>query len=66
MDDDSLSASTLILADSFLEKLPTKNIGTGMFAIGGSKVRPRIGIDGPLDQPGIQPQGKDGHLHAAL
>jgi hypothetical protein len=36
-----LSTSTLILADQ-LEKLPTKSIGTGMFAIGGSKVRPRI------------------------
>jgi GWxTD domain-containing protein len=41
MDDDMLSTSTLILADQ-LEKLPTKSIGTGMFAIGGSKVRPRI------------------------
>jgi len=43
MDEDVLSASTLILAD-VIEKLPTKNIGTGPFSIGGSKVRPRIGL----------------------
>ncbi len=42
MEDDVLSSSTLILADK-LEKVPTKSIGTGMFVIGGSKVRPRIG-----------------------
>ena len=42
MEDDVLSASTLILADQ-LEKVPTKSIGAGMFVIGGSKVRPRIG-----------------------
>ncbi|MGA3188875.1 MAG: GWxTD domain-containing protein [Bryobacteraceae bacterium] len=41
MDDDVLSASTLILADQ-LEKVPTKSIGTGFFVIGSSKVRPRI------------------------
>jgi GWxTD domain-containing protein len=41
MDDEKLSGSSLILAD-VLEKLPTKNIGTGQFVIGGSKVRPRI------------------------
>jgi GWxTD domain-containing protein len=43
MEDDILSASTLILADK-LEKVPTKSIGTGPFVIGGSKVRPRIGM----------------------
>jgi GWxTD domain-containing protein len=41
MDDDALSASSLILADQ-LEKVPTKSIGTGFFVIGSSKVRPRI------------------------
>jgi GWxTD domain-containing protein len=41
MDDDVLSASTLILADQ-LEKVPTKSIGTGYFVIGSSKVRPRM------------------------
>ncbi len=42
IDDDILGSSTLILADQ-LEKVPTKSIGTGMFVIGSSKVRPRIG-----------------------
>jgi len=36
-----LSASSLILAD-IIEKVPTKNIGTGQFVIGTSKVRPRM------------------------
>ena len=42
IDDDVLGSSTLILADQ-LEKVPTKSIGTGMFVIGSSKVRPRLG-----------------------
>jgi GWxTD domain-containing protein len=42
MEDDVLSASSLILADQ-IEKVPTKNIGAGPFVIGTSKVRPRIG-----------------------
>ena len=42
IEDDVLGSSTLILADQ-LEKVPTKSIGTGMFVIGTSKVRPRIG-----------------------
>ena len=42
MEDDVLSASSLILADQ-IEKVSTKSIGTGMFVIGGSKVRPRVG-----------------------
>ena len=58
LEDDVLSASTLILADQ-LEKLPTKNIGTGMFAIGGSKVRPRIGMAIP-DQPAFSRKEKMG------
>jgi len=47
MDDDTLSASSLILADK-LERVPTKSIGTGMFVIGGSKVRPKLGLTDPL------------------
>jgi GWxTD domain-containing protein len=46
MDDDTLSASSLILADK-LERVPTKSIGTGMFVIGGSKVRPKLGLADP-------------------
>ena len=41
-DEDKLAASSLILADT-IEKLPTKSIGGGMFSIGDSKVRPRVG-----------------------
>jgi GWxTD domain-containing protein len=41
-DEESLGASTLILAD-VLEKVPTRSIGTGQFVIGASKVRPRVG-----------------------
>jgi len=46
MDEDSLSASSLILAD-ILERVPTKSIGTGPFVIGGSKVRPKLGLADP-------------------
>jgi hypothetical protein len=46
MDEDNLTASSLILADK-LEKVPTKSIGTGMFVIGGSKVRPKLGLTDP-------------------
>ena len=42
VEDDQLAASSLILADT-IEKVPTKSIGSGMFVIGTSKVRPRIG-----------------------
>jgi GWxTD domain-containing protein len=41
MEDDTLTASSLILAD-LIEKLPTKSIGVGQFAIGTSKVRPKM------------------------
>jgi hypothetical protein len=41
-DDDKLAPSSLILAD-IIEKVPTKSIGTGMFVIGDTKVRPRLG-----------------------
>ena len=42
LDPDNLSTSTLILADS-IEPVAMRNIGTGQFVIGSSKVRPRIG-----------------------
>jgi GWxTD domain-containing protein len=41
-DEDKLSSSSLILADT-IEKLPMKSIGGGMFSIGDTKVRPRMG-----------------------
>lgn len=41
-DDEKLGMSSIILADQ-LEKVPTKNIGSGQFVIGTSKVRPRMG-----------------------
>jgi hypothetical protein len=40
--EDRLASSSLILADT-IEKLPTKSIGGTMFAIGDTKVRPRLG-----------------------
>jgi hypothetical protein len=39
--DDKLAVSSLILADH-MEKVPTKNVGTGSFVIGDTKVRPRV------------------------
>ncbi len=41
MEDDTLSSSSLILAD-LIEKVDSKSIGTGLFVIGGAKVRPRM------------------------
>jgi len=41
LDDDQISASTIILAD-VIEKVPSKSIGTGQFVIGTTKVRPRV------------------------
>lgn len=41
-DDEQLSASSLILAD-LLEKVPSRQIGTGPFVIGNTKVRPAVG-----------------------
>ena len=41
-DDEKLGQSSLILSD-IIEKVPTKSIGTGMFVIGDTKVRPRLG-----------------------
>jgi GWxTD domain-containing protein len=40
-DEDKLQASTLILADQ-IQRVPAKQIGTGQFVLGASKVRPRI------------------------
>src|SRR5579862_1104695 len=41
-DEEKLASSSLILADK-IEALPTTSIGGGMFAIGDTKVRPRVG-----------------------
>jgi GWxTD domain-containing protein len=40
-EEEKLAMSSLMLAD-LIEKVPTKNIGTGQFVIGASKVRPRL------------------------
>ncbi len=40
-DDDKLASSTLIVADD-VQPVPTNSIGTGMFVIGTTKVRPRV------------------------
>jgi GWxTD domain-containing protein len=40
-DEEKLQASTLILADQ-IEHVPAKQIGTGQFVLGSSKVRPRL------------------------
>ncbi len=39
--DDKLASSTLILADK-MERVATKDVGTGSFVIGATKVRPRV------------------------
>lgn len=40
--DDTLESSSLILAD-LLQQVPTTDVGTGPFVIGGTKVRPSVG-----------------------
>jgi GWxTD domain-containing protein len=40
-DDDRLAASSLIVADK-MQPVSTKEIGTGMFVIGNTKIRPRV------------------------
>src|SRR5256886_2236168 len=40
-DDDKLDTSSLILADQ-IERVPAKQIGSGQFVLGSSKVRPRL------------------------
>ena len=39
--EDRLAASSLILADQ-MERVPAKNVGSGSFVIGNTKVRPRV------------------------
>src|SRR5580698_6826024 len=52
-DDAKLDASTLILADQ-LEHVPAKQIGTGQFVLGSTKVRPRLDSEfAPSDRMGI-------------
>ena len=43
-EDEKLDASTLILADQ-IEHVPAKQIGTGQFVLGSTKVRPRLDAD---------------------
>jgi hypothetical protein len=43
-DDEKLDSSSLILADQ-IEHVPAKQIGTGQFVLGSSKVRPRLDGD---------------------
>src|SRR5262252_5529553 len=43
-EDEKLSASSLILADQ-IERVPAKQVGTGQFVLGSSKVRPRLEAD---------------------
>mgnify|MGYP005810144659 CR=1 FL=1 len=44
--DDKLASSTLIVADE-MEKVASKNVGSGSFVIGATKIRPRMeGADG--------------------
>ena len=43
-EDDKLEASSLILADQ-IEHVPAKQIGTGQFVLGSSRVRPRLEAD---------------------
>jgi len=58
--EDKLSTSTLIVADD-MEPVPTKAIGTGMFVIGTTKVRPRVA---PADgKPALFKKDKDQKLN---
>jgi GWxTD domain-containing protein len=58
--EDKLSTSTLIVADD-MEPVPTKAIGTGMFVIGTTKVRPRVAAaDG---KPALFKKDKDQKLN---
>ncbi|MGA9980630.1 MAG: GWxTD domain-containing protein [Candidatus Sulfotelmatobacter sp.] len=58
--DDKLATSSLIVADE-MEPVPTKNIGTGFFVIGTTKVRPRVAsADG---KPALFKKGSDPKLN---
>jgi GWxTD domain-containing protein len=48
-EDDKLSHSSLILAD-LIQQLPTSQVGTGPFVIGGTKVRPSVNSAFTRDQ----------------
>ncbi len=48
--EDKLDASTLILAD-LIETVGSKDVGIGMFVIGSTKVRPKLGTEFREDQP---------------
>jgi len=55
-DDETLSASSLILADN-IQKVASKDIGKGQFVIGATKVRPKVDEKfGPSDRLGIYMQ----------
>ena len=54
--DDRLASSSLILADQ-ITPLPTRDIGGTMFAIGDTKVRPRVGDTFNLKDPNDQKMG---------
>ncbi len=58
--DDKLSTSSLVVAD-VMEPVPTKDIGTGNFVIGTTKVRPRVAqSDG---KPAVFKRDKDPKLN---
>ena len=48
-DEEKLSSSSLILAD-LIQPLPTSQVGTGPFVIGGTKVRPSVNREFTRDQ----------------
>src|SRR5712691_5192165 len=48
--DDKLDAAALILADQ-IEPVGTKDVGTGQFVIGSTKVRPKLDAEFRADQP---------------
>ena len=52
--DEKLSNSTLIVADD-VEPVPTTSVGTGMFVIGTTKVRPRVA---PQNKPALFKRGQ--------
>jgi GWxTD domain-containing protein len=55
-DEDKLDASTLILADQ-IEHVPAKQVGTGQFVLGNSKVRPKLDASfTPTEKMGIYMQ----------
>ena len=52
-EENQLAHSSLILAD-LIERVPSRNVGSGQFVIGNSKIRPAVGETfGPNDKMGI-------------